>query len=303
MNHHEFVDRAIVAASALLVRDRRFFAESVAGPRLVAAVADSRATPFEVARHAIERVSVSTPAGDLPAAYLVWQWRGAEYPTVVYHHGNDEDPFDFGRFARQTFGDVFVVPDEPFPANLVAVRAPFHGDSLWAYARRMTRLDNFVSMLAGSVALIEALVARLGTASRGVVVSGFSLGGWATNLHRTVHDTADAYVPMFAGAALDELFLTSAYRKLLGEAGRANPGRLRTVLNFEDAYATGGDAPVSALLGRYDQFVECERQRRCYDDADLALIDAGHVTGALAATRLREHVRGAVERVAHQRSD
>ncbi|MFB6155382.1 MAG: hypothetical protein ABEJ22_05765, partial [Haloferacaceae archaeon] len=294
MNHHALLDRAAVAASSLLVGDRTFFAESVESDPLADASEASSVPAFSFDRGGLRRVAVETPAGTLDAAYLGWQWRGPDYPTVVYHHGSNEDPFDFGRFARQTFGDVFVAAPERVPANVVAVRAPFHGESVWSYAARMTRMADFVSMLAGSTALVEAVVDAVADDSVGVVVSGFSLGGWATNLHRAVYGTADVYAPMFAGAALHELFLSSAYRRVVDPAARSRPGAVRRALDFESVYETADGGRVSALLGRYDQYVEFDRQRRCYADADLAATPKGHVTGALAARRLREHVLGAL---------
>jgi hypothetical protein len=42
-----------------------------------------------------------------------------------------------------------------------------------------------------------------------VVLVGTSLGGFAANLHRTCFGTADRYVPLLAGAAFGQLFVSS----------------------------------------------------------------------------------------------
>ena len=65
-------------------------------------------------------------------------------------------------------------------------------------------------LLSVSVKLIEALVQYLKSEGNGkIMVLGISLGGWVTNLHRSFYNSADIYVPIFAGAALGEVFVTS----------------------------------------------------------------------------------------------
>lgn len=292
MNHHTLLDETAVRAAALAVGRHRFFAESVAGPTVLEAVASARADVDGLERNGVRTVAVETPAGTLEAAYLVYQWLGPDHPTVIYNHGSNERPFDLGRLARHTFKDVFVVDQGVVPANVAVVRAPFHDGSVRDYAKRLARLENFTSMLAASVSVTEALRAAL---SGPVVVAGFSLGGWVTNLHRIEYGSADGYAPMFAGAALDDLFTESAYRVMVGEAGRDNPEALEATLNFEDALRDADAGHLAALLGRHDRYVRFAVQREAYDPGDLAVCDAGHITGALASDRLRSHVRGVVD--------
>ena len=87
--------------------------------------------------------------------------------------------------------------------------------------------------------------------TRKSVVSGISLGGWITNLHRACYDTADEYRPIFAGAALDRLFVDSAYRKLTGKDALEHPDRLTDCLNFEDAFLRRSNQKVHALMRKY----------------------------------------------------
>ena len=293
MNVHELLDVGTVGLSALLVRDAKFFARSLAAPSLLDAAADADA---DVAAAALSKagrrtVTVDTPCGEFEAAYVPWRWRGPEYPTLVYHHGSGERPFDFGRFGTNSFRRLFVAADSEIPANVVAVRAPFHDGTNAAYARAMGDLENFVGMLAASVGLMEALTVRARERTDASVhLAGISLGGWATNLHRACFDTADGYVPMFAGAALGEMFVSSAYRKLTGAPARRNPGRLREVLDFEEAFAAVDADDCRPLLGRYDRIIEYEAQRPGYGEMAPVVLNRGHVTGSLATARLREHV-------------
>jgi hypothetical protein len=241
-------------------------------------------------------VTVETPVGDFEAAYLPWQWRGPEYPTLIYHHGSGEDPFDFGRFASSSFRRLFVASAREIPANVVAVRAPFHGGSNAAYARAMGEMENFVGMLAASVGLLEALATRAGERTDGpVVLAGISLGGWAVNLHRARFGTADGYAPIFAGAALGETFVSSVYRWVTGVAARDRPERVRETLDFERAFTAVGADDCRPLLARYDRIVELERQRHSYEDLPLSVLEKGHTTGSLATRTLRAHVLSALE--------
>jgi len=298
MNHHELVDLATISVSALALRESAFFSRSLDSPPIGDVVTDASLTLDAFETEGRRPVTVDTPVGAFRAAYLPWRWYGADVPTLVFHHGSGEDPFDVGRFGSNSFRRLFATDEWDRRVNLVAVRAPFHDGSSLEYARAMADLDQFVGMCASSTALVDALVEELH--ERGcpaVVVSGISLGGWVTNLHRAFVGSADRYVPLFAGAALGEMFATSVYRKMTGERARANPQRLRDTLDFEDAFLENATDDCAPLLARYDRIIEFEPQRHCYGGLSLAVVEKGHVTGSLASTRLREHVREAVEQV------
>lgn len=301
MNHHELVDLATISVSALALRGSTFFSRSLDSPPIGDVVTDASLALDSFETEGRRTVTVDTPVGEFRAAYLPWRWDGMDAPTLLFHHGSGEDPFDVGRFGSNSFRRLFVAAEWDLPVNLVAVRAPFHDGSSLEYARAMGDLDRFVGMCATSTALVDALTEELH--SRGcpaVVVSGISLGGWVTNLHRAFLGSADRYVPMFAGAALGELFTTSVYRKMTGERARANPQRLRDTLDFEDAFVENTTDDCAPLLARYDRIVEFDTQRRSYEGFPLAVVEKGHVTGSLASTRLRDHVREAVEQVGRE---
>ncbi|QFU83139.1 hypothetical protein [Natronorubrum aibiense] len=293
MNVHEVVDVGTVALSSLLLRDAKFFARSRSfeSPPIVDVASAATASVDHVARAGQRDVTVKTPIGDFETAYVPWRWRGPEYPTLLYHHGSGERPFDFGRFSSNSFRRLFVGHERELPANIIAVRAPFHDRSRKAYARAMGDLENFVGMLAASVGLLEALARRVRERTGGpVVASGISLGGWAVNLHRACFDSIDQYVPIFAGAALGELFVSSVYRRLVAEPAHRHAERLRDVLDFEAAFRAVDTADCEPLLARYDRIIEFDRQRPGYEGLPLSVLEKGHVTGSLAAGALREHV-------------
>ncbi len=287
MNLHTFLDHYTVAMGALLTGRRKFFSESVACPDFPELLEATSVAFPHVTGEGIYEAPASSPVGALDPAFYVAQWLGPEQPTLIYHHGNNERPFDFGRFSKNTFKNVVLDHRQNFPANLIALRAPFHR-SLKLYMERMTELRNFAAMLAASVKLSDELIAwSKAQGSPRVVLTGASLGGWVTNLHRAYYRKADHYAPMMAGAALDAVFISSAYRRLTGPAGRLQPETLRRVLNFERAFAAAPGNHVSALLMRHDAIIVYERQKLCYDPGRVTVLDKGHTTGALDFAALR----------------
>ena len=290
-NIHELLDVGTIQVSARLLRDATFFARSFDSRPLVEVASESEATVDDLGRAGEQSVTVDTPIGTFETAYMPWQWRGPDYPTLIYHHGSGERPFDFGRFSSNSFRRLFVTTDEAIPANVIAVRAPFHDGSNTEYARAMGDLENFVGMLSASVGLIDALATQANDrTSCPVLASGLSLGGWAVNLHRACFDTVDRYVPIFAGAALGEMFVSSVYRKMTAEPARRRPDYLRERLDFEAEFSAVGTDECSPLLARYDRIIEYDRQRPAYAGMSLSVLENGHVTGSLATDRLREHV-------------
>jgi len=153
-----------------------------------------------------------------------------------------------------------------------------------------------MAMLAVSVSLIDELVTHFRrSGSQAVVVSGISLGGWVTNLHRTYRGAADLYAPLLAGAALGDLFLTSIYRRMAGRLALDNPDTIRRALNFEVDFMRKAEDDVRPLLGRFDQFIRYERQKRCYGDRPITVLDKGHITGVLSAGDLRRHILSCID--------
>ncbi|ELY56258.1 hypothetical protein C491_14962 [Natronococcus amylolyticus DSM 10524] len=294
MNRHELIDVATISMSGLLLRNSRFFSRSVSSAPIGAVVSGTAIDIENIRTGGVQGVSASTPIGEFQAAYLVSQWRGRDAPTLLYHHGSGEQPFDFGRFSSSSFGRLFGTNFDR-DINLIALRAPFHDRSNREYVRAMDDLENFVGMLATSASLIEALVGRLrDTGFSAILAAGISLGGWAINLHRAYYAGVDRYVPVFAGAQLGEMFVSSIYRKLVAEPARANPEVLRTVLDFADAFTSDNADDCDPLLARYDRIIEFETQRFAYEESDLGVLEKGHVTGSLATDALRAHIQRSV---------
>lgn len=290
MNLHEFLDISSITLASTMVTRSKFFSESVETSTLAEHLAAIKLKLPNIKGEGMYEVVAETFAGKVDPAFQIVQWQGRGYPIILFHHGNNERPFNFGLTSKNTFKNVFYQQDGFEDTCLVALRAPFHQD-MKTYLSKMRHLTHFVGMLAVSVKLVEQLVqfARQQGHSP-VVVSGISLGGWVTNLHRAHFNTADAYIPMLAGASLGEVFLSSAYQKLTGKPAFENPQTLREVLNFERKFTRVSDNNVFPLLAVHDQIIQYDIQKRAYGNRFIEVLEKGHVTASLDSSALRQHV-------------
>ena len=88
-------------------------------------------------------------AGDLDPACWVAQWRGADRPLLILHHGSNERPFDLRRSAKNFLTKAVLKPSPP-EVNVVVMRAAFHAGSLRTYTEQVRSLPRFAAMLAGA---------------------------------------------------------------------------------------------------------------------------------------------------------
>lgn len=300
MNYHALLDTLMVELSALALDQYKFFSASIESPPLAEHLAMTELQLPVINGAGIYELTAESLVGRLKPAFCIAHWLGEEYPTILWHHGNAERPFNFRWFSHTSFKRIFLWSREPIQANLIVLAAPFHRRSLKTYAEQLRDLAKFTAMLAISVTLVEALTDHFKrTTDSRVMVTGISLGGWVTNIHRAFHNTADAYVPLLAGAALGDIFTRSVYRKLTGRLARESPKVLRTVLNFEPEFARIQANNVFPLLARHDQIVLFDRQQVCYGNRRITTLEKGHLTASLANDKLRGHILRQLERLKH----
>lgn len=291
MNKHIFPDNLTASIGAIIAGKKKFFAQSIQSPSWEEQVAGVDLTIPSVEGEGIYEIKAKTLVGELDPAFRVARWKGSEYPTIIYHHGNNERPFDFKKGAKNTFFHIFLRSAKMPEANLIVVRAPFHNCPLKYYQEKMLELSNFMAMIATSVKLNEELIRQVRKiSSQTILTTGISLGGWVTNLHRAIYNTSTAYAPIMAGTLLGELFLQSKYRKMSSSLALNSPEVIRKTLNFNSLFGKQNTPNVFPLLARYDQFIEYEVQKESYKDYPLKTIENGHITGALNTRELRNHL-------------
>lgn len=270
---------------------KKFFAESLESPSFEEQLAALNLKMPPLAGEGVYEVEATASTGRLDPAFRVAQWKGKDYPTIIYHHGNNERPFDFKNSAKNTFYNIFLDSPDSFAANLIVVRAPFHNASLGYYQDQMVKLSHFMAMIATSVKLNEAIILALRAFSeQPILTSGISLGGWVTNLHRGIFNSSTAYVPLLSGAYLGELFLRSRYRKMTSRLALDHPEVISELLNFDTVFKRHQTPNVFPLLAIYDQFITYEMQKATYEGHPLKTIACGHITGALRKKTLRHHL-------------
>ena len=233
------------------------------------------------------KVTARTIVGDVSAGFRVRLGPRAACPVLIYHHGLGEIP------AGRNIG--WILPRRrPLEAHLVAVRAPFHRHHIDCL-RGLASLGRFVAMCAVSVTLIEALRATfVARGAEGSLVAGTSLGGFVSLLHHLSFGTADRYAPLLAGPDLACSLLSTPFQHFTARKARAQPAQVLACLDFSEAFRASDARRVSPLLARHDVCMPYARHDATYaaSGAEVATIDRGHMTGAVALAALRAHLLG-----------
>lgn len=301
MNKHIVIDNLTADIAALISSNKKFFSRSIESKTFPDLVKSVRITIPDIPGEGTFNVDASIIDTTLDPAFRVEKWIGPGHPTVIYHHGNNERPFDYRKGAKNTFLNIFVKEIDSFNANLIVARAPYHNMPIREYQEKMLYLNNFMTMLSASVKLNEAIVQQLKEKSSApVITSGISLGGWVTNLHRSFYNSSDFYVPLLAGTYLAELFMKSKYRKLTGKPAKENPEKVRGFLNFNVDFKKVTEKNVFPLLARFDRFIEYDVQEKSYPGHPVKVFDAGHVTGAINSGEIRRHLLEVLNRAQPQ---
>ena len=290
MNIHALIDILSIKSTEVLVVNNKLFSKSISSPTYAEHLAGITLKYPQINGKGTYEVEAETLAGKMDPAFLIHQWKGKEYPTLIYHHGNLERPFNFHWYMKNTFRDIFTRGRQPIDANLIAVRAAYHRGSYFRYARQIGYLTNFIALLSVSTRLIEDLVSffKAGTNER-IFVAGMSLGGLAANLHRAHFNSADVYIPLCAGASLADVFMSSAYRRVANVI-HDHEDVVKNVMDFERDFQKVKTKNVYPLLARYDQLFHFDRQSDSYEGYPIEVLDKGHWTAAISSRDLRRHV-------------
>lgn len=218
------------------------------------------------------------------AAFRIEQWKGDQYPTIIYHHGAAEGSYDF------SFNRILKRDKNDIDANLIAIQALFN-HNLKDFMNSIPNLSNYSVMLATSAMIVEGLTDQIKKLSNSqVIVTGTSLGGFVTNLHFTYFNTADQYKPMLSGARMGDVFIDSAYSKVTSMNGKNNPDKLRSTLNFQDDLKQRENGNLHLLMAKHDQLVKYDIQSQDFESEQIRTIPYGHASGATKFKLLRQHI-------------
>lgn len=108
MTLHRRIDHLFVGLSALIMRRAKFFRTDMRSDSLAALTAAIRVQIPQITGEGTHEPVLESPVGGLDPAYLVAQWRGPDWPCVIYHHGNNERPFDFGTLSVHSFKNIIM---------------------------------------------------------------------------------------------------------------------------------------------------------------------------------------------------
>ena len=285
MDIHGLIDTVSISLGSLFIK--KYFREDLSGrplkehlKSLEVRLPDLLPTDWE----GDYQVQASTLVGNLDALFRIAQWRGKDNNTIIYHHGASETPFDFG------FKKIFPYKKQEIDANLILIRAPFHG-SRKEYSKNIVTLDNFLAMIATSVKLIEALTLYLKDQNcQDIIITGTSLGGYVSNFHHIYYNSADRYIPIMAGTNFYDTLFESIYSRGVVETNSEEREHLENLLNLSDEFSGCDNSNVFPLLAKNDRIVRYDIQKESYGNCQVDSFDKGHVTGALAAESLRDHI-------------
>ena len=289
MNKHALIDSLPVSLAASMFSNRKMFRESIESPSYVELLETTTLKCPSINGEGFYELQADTLTGKLDPAFHIARWKGHSYPTLIYHHGNNERPFHNYGFGKNTFKRIFLSVKEDIPANLIVVRAPYHC-CFRTYLREMGKLSTLTALMIVSVKVVETLVDFASKKGSSIVISGISLGGWVTNLHRTYYNSADLYIPLLAGTMPSDVFTSSIYRKLTADLAHENQTALEEALDFKEQFSKHTEDNYFPLLARYDQVMRYKEQKESYGDRAVAAIKKGHFTGSLASNELRNHI-------------
>jgi hypothetical protein len=276
LNRHTLADKAFLATARLRLGEA--FSEGAVSPTFHEHLDELKFELPPLTDGGTHPFAIESAAGPMEALYDVLTWADARAPTVIWLHKGGEVPFD--HTARAVF-----VSDRPLEANVITVRLPFH-KTRKDFRSGLAYLSRFIAMMAAGVEITERLVTSPALAqSARVMVAGYSLGGFVANRHHLHTNSAGAYVPLMAGTAQGEPWLSTLP---VATIARQRPDILRQALNFQNEWAAARTHDnVFPVLGRHDQVCRWDVQRPSYGERKVAAWDVGHVTGWRAHARIR----------------
>lgn len=283
MGLYEFIDNYSMSVGGALVK-KKYFSQGVESRKIKEWLDLVKIDFSKINGEGYYPIKVQYDGVTSKAAFRIEQWKGVQYPTIIYHHGAAEGSYDF------SFNRILKKDKSNIKANLIAIQALFNHSNK-EFMDSILNLSNYTLMLAASVLIVENIINQIRKISNSkIIVTGTSMGGFVTNLHFTYYNTADHYKPLLSGARIGDVFINSAYSKVTSANGRMNPDKLRYALNFEDDIRKMEQKNLFPLLAKHDQIIKYDLQSLDYNPRQVSIMPFGHATGATKFKLLRRHI-------------
>ena len=296
------IDRAVITLSSLIMFRKRYFRKSVESPDFADQIRYVSVQLPEINGRGFYEATGDTLFSSQTATVAILQWMGSEYPSIIYQYGYMERVFDFYPVRDNQFKKIFFPDREPpIQANVISIRTMVDGDTA-EHIENMGHLSEFIASLCFYTKVNEALVQQLNkTPDARVILLGTGFGGTVVNLHRTYFNSANAYIPLFSGAAVGSVFTESDYRSMTGKKARKNKVQLDYRLNFDFDFRRRQTMNVYPMLGAYDRIAVEKTQRLAYGITPVEIINKGHYTGINDYASIRRHLLSVYDIVIKER--
>ena len=265
MNRHILFDKTMLWVFRTF--GRPFFERSIHSPDFDTHLRKVSFENKELQGEAMHEFTIRSLGETVGLKVRVVRYCNPTAPLIIYNMGGGEAPFD---------STVNRMYQEPPDYNVVVIEAPYQRDKKQLEAS-FDDLNNYVAMLAMTVKMNEHVLQwRQFKDARIRLVSGSSLGGFITNRHHLVYNTADIYAPFVAGTRHGDIFLTVMDQSAVV---KSNPQRLKDLLNFEAAWRDNASSHgnVYPQLGRFDQLNRLALQAPSYGDMPIDIWQGGHM--------------------------
>ena len=296
MGFYEFVDNYGTSVGGALVK-KKYFSEGVESLKIKEWLDLVKLDFPKINGEGYYPIKVQYNGVINEAAFRIEQWKGVQYPTIIYHHGAAEGSYDF------SFNRILKKDKSNIKANLIAIQALFNHSNK-EFMDSILNLSNYTLMLATSVLIVENIISQVRKISNNrIIVTGTSLGGFVANLHFTYYNTSDLYKPLLSGARIGDVFINSAYSKVTSANGKKNPDKLRYALNFDEDIKKMEQKNLFPLMAKHDQIVKYEVQSVDFSLRQITVIPFGHATGATKFKLLRQHIVKGIENDSEEKKE
>lgn len=297
MNKYVFYDKLSVWLLSLLAGRNKYFSKSLQSHSIEEHLQFLDFTLPDLIHKGDFEIPVKHLSGVADPAIKIVQWLGYDFPTIIYHHDFNEQPFDLTEDARNSFFHIFLNWPRRIPANLLLLRAPFHNQKLSTYFQKVGDLDNFIALLSVQAKVTDKVAMQFRSRSKkAVIVAGIGLGGWITNIHRAYFNTAQAYIPILAGTRLDEMFITSGFKMLCSKDAQKEKTLLKERLNFFSKFRRVTTFNLYPMMALHDNLSEFKVQKSAYNGFPLRVVEEGHISAILKPSLSRDHILEVLER-------